>query len=396
MTSTGSVLHILEDSGVPNGSTDYTTLVVIHGYTWHSGIFSKLVPLAKDNNTRVVLVNRRDYPGARPLTQEERALLPSLSTEEAADATEISEATQKIDIFMKERAREVYDLLVELVNNADLPPFQRDRNTGGIIVAGWSFGTVWITALLAHAASCNTNNADLSAYMRRVVFFDPSYHLLGYLPPTTSGYHPLLDPELTRETIDQAFAGWVSGYYDHGSTFETLEQKTPTQDPPPTITTLTPEEVVRAQYLPPGAPGGSDALLFQSGRRLGLFKKLKERALYLSKLGAPSETAGNMWPEVEVCYAWCLRSTWDTTWGAWALKKELEDAQREGLATRRVRMVRIWGANHFISWDQPKKALLALVGDEDDVHPDLETTPPGYDSTGDKAHASLLSKDVSL
>ncbi|EIW52719.1 uncharacterized protein TRAVEDRAFT_135327 [Trametes versicolor FP-101664 SS1] len=362
-----TALHILEDSGVPNASTNYTTLVVIHGYTWHSGIFSKFVPLAKDCNTRVILVNRRDYPGARPFTQEERALLPSLPTEEAASATEIAEATQKIDVFMKERAREVYDLLIELVKNEDLPPFQRERNTGGIIVAGWSFGTVWITALLAHSASFATNSVDLSAYMRRVIFFDPSYHLLGYLPPETSGYHPLLDPELTPETIDHVFARWVSGYYGHGDSLETLEQKTPVQDPPPTIAALTPEEVVRAQYLPPGASGGSDALLFQSGRRLGLFKTLKERALYLPSPGAPSVTAGNTWPEVEVCFTWCLRSTWDTTWGAWALRKELEDAEQKGVAIRRVRMMRIRGANHFVSWDQPEKAFRALVGDEDDV-----------------------------
>lgn len=154
----------------------------------------------------------------------------------------------------------------------------------------------------------------------------------------------------------------MSGYYDHGATLETLEQMTPVQDPPPTIAALTPEEVVRAQYLPPGAPGGSDALLFQSGRRLGLFKKLKERALYLSNPGAPSETAGITWPEVEVCYIWCLRSTWDTTWGAWALKKELEDTEQKGIAIRRVRMMRIRGANHFVrSFGRDAVALIGLT-----------------------------------
>lgn len=32
-----SPLHVLEDSGSPAGSTDYTTLVILHGFTWHSG-----------------------------------------------------------------------------------------------------------------------------------------------------------------------------------------------------------------------------------------------------------------------------------------------------------------------------------------------------------------------
>ena len=32
-----SGLHVFEDSGPPQGSTDYTTLVLLHGYAWHSG-----------------------------------------------------------------------------------------------------------------------------------------------------------------------------------------------------------------------------------------------------------------------------------------------------------------------------------------------------------------------
>lgn len=32
-----SPLHVLEDSGIPTGSTDYTTVVMLHGFTWHSG-----------------------------------------------------------------------------------------------------------------------------------------------------------------------------------------------------------------------------------------------------------------------------------------------------------------------------------------------------------------------
>ena len=34
---TQSGLYILADTGTPEWSTDYTTLVLLHGFAWHSG-----------------------------------------------------------------------------------------------------------------------------------------------------------------------------------------------------------------------------------------------------------------------------------------------------------------------------------------------------------------------
>ncbi|KAI0354370.1 hypothetical protein OH77DRAFT_1405139 [Trametes cingulata] len=375
---TSSGLHILQDSGVPDGSTEYTTLVLLHGYAWHSGILSKLLPLAKQHNARIILVNRRDYPGTRPYSEEERALLPVLSPEGgAADAAEMAEAKEKLLTFMKGRAREVYDLLVELVTNEDLPPAQPEENKGGIVVAGWSFGSAWMTALLAHVASFGVNDVDLSAYVRRVVFLDPAYHTLGYPHPARPGYNPLLDPEVPLEERGRWFSDWVSGYYIHGDTFETLEQKTPLQHPPPTLSTLTPEEVEAAQYLPPIVPGGSDVAVFEGGLQLGLFTALKDGALYLPSKGNgdaaeedgddEDDPQGNAWPNVEVRYVHCENSVWHLPWGTWALKKEVEEAKQKGLPIRNVRMVHIRGANHFVPWDATELALRALLGDEDEV-----------------------------
>ncbi|KAH9850910.1 hypothetical protein C2E23DRAFT_266108 [Lenzites betulinus] len=355
MSSNG--LHILQDSGVPPDSANYTTLVLVHGYTWHSGTFAKLVSLAKNHNVRAVLVNRRDYPGARPYTQEERALLSPMLPEGAESTAEIAEATQKLDIFLKERAREMFDLLVELVQSGGVAPAQLASNAGGIVVAGWSFGGIWMTALLAHVASFVGEGPDLSEYVRRVVLFEPSYRLLGLPSPAPPGYHPLFDPSVAPDDRDQMFSHWVSGYYDHGDTFETLEQKTPLQSPPPTITALTPEEIAHALYLPPGVPGGSDELLLRTGIRLDAFKRLKDLALYLGD----GESA---WPDVEVCYVSCGRSVWELPWGTWELQHEVEAANQNGVPMRRVRMVRIQEANHFAPWDMPEHTIRALVGEE--------------------------------
>ena len=81
----GSVLYY-EDSGVPGTSTDYVTVVLIHGTCFHSGArrplklpsvlytlrphviagYRPLIPLAEAHNLRLVLLNLRGYPGLHP------------------------------------------------------------------------------------------------------------------------------------------------------------------------------------------------------------------------------------------------------------------------------------------------------------------------------------------
>ncbi|KAJ2984730.1 hypothetical protein NUW54_g10400 [Trametes sanguinea] len=63
MTSPGG-LHVFADSGAPDGLDHYPTVIVVHGYVWHGGIFFKVLPLARSRGARVILLNRKDYPGA--------------------------------------------------------------------------------------------------------------------------------------------------------------------------------------------------------------------------------------------------------------------------------------------------------------------------------------------
>ncbi|KAI0350957.1 hypothetical protein OH77DRAFT_1412060 [Trametes cingulata] len=356
MTNSSS-LHVLQDSGRPEDSSDYTTVVILHGYAWQSSIFSKLIPLAQAYNARIILLNRRDYPGSKPYTEAERALLPPHAT-----STEAGAAAESMKVFMKERARELYDFLLELVKSGNVPKANREGKKGGIIVAGWSFGTSWMTALLANVASFPVEVPSLTEYMRRVVFLDPPHHSLGY-PPPANPYNPLFDPEIPEAERERAFTNWVSGYYVHGDTPDTLERKTPLREPPPTLSTLTPEEVGRMLYLPPGAPGGSDAILVEMGIKLGLFESMREGALYMRR----GEDTGDGWKDVEVRYVSCERSVWEMPWGTLLLKKELEEAKAKGLPVRSVKMVFVKGANHFVQWDNPDLALRAIVGNEDVV-----------------------------
>ncbi|EJF62068.1 hypothetical protein DICSQDRAFT_12150, partial [Dichomitus squalens LYAD-421 SS1] len=200
------------DSGAPEGSIDYTTIVLLHGYGWHSGVFAKLVPIAGRFNARVVLVNRQDYPGAEPFTLEERAELLKAAIELKTNPLS---ARDRLDVFMKGQAREIYDLLIHLVAEHHIPPARPEANTGGIIIGGWSFGASWMTALLANVASFPVHDIELSRYVRRVVFYDTSDVALGF-PTLPHVYFPLTDRTIPAEQLAQLFAEWVTAYFAHG------------------------------------------------------------------------------------------------------------------------------------------------------------------------------------
>ncbi|KAJ2977075.1 hypothetical protein NUW54_g11466 [Trametes sanguinea] len=266
-------------------------------------------------------------------------------------------------ILSKQDLRELYDFLVQLVKDGNIPAPDPENTKGGIILAGWSFGTGLITAFLANVASFPVGEVRLGDYMRRVVFLDPPHHVLGY-PLPENPYNPLFDPTIPAEERERAFTNWVSGYYVHGDTPDTLERKTPLLDPPPTLSTLTPEEISRTLSLGPGAPGGSDAHLLHFGIKLGLYEPLRKGALYQPPQDLES---GDALRNVEVRYVSCERSVWEMPWGTMYLEKELEDARVKRLPLRNVRLVFVKDANHFVQWDRPEHALRALVGDENVV-----------------------------
>ena len=70
---------------------------------------------------------------------------------------------------MKARARELYDYLVDLVRTQNIPRAQ--GKAGGIVLAGWSIGATWITALLAHVAEFPVGDVRLGEYVRRLVLY---------------------------------------------------------------------------------------------------------------------------------------------------------------------------------------------------------------------------------
>ncbi|TFK94481.1 hypothetical protein K466DRAFT_593484 [Polyporus arcularius HHB13444] len=356
-----SKLSIHEDSGAPHGSADYTTIVLLHGYTWHSGIFSKLVPLAKTYNIRVVLVNRRDYPGAAPYSKEDRAALDAAVAEVDSDP---AAAQAKVLSFLKDNARDLYNFLVRFVTQNDIPKASVQGDSGGIMVCGWSFGGAWPVALLAYAKSFPVDDDDLGVYIRRVILYDVPYHTLGYPPLNGDTYgNPLFDTSLEPSDKIRLFADWVSGYYKHEDSLDDLERRTPLVHPPPTISTLTAEELASTLYPSPGDPGGSDCELNIVGIQSGAFKVLRTNALRPpeSEKRLDADTVSKGWEDVEVLFVWCDAGPWEPTWGYHAMRQEVEEARKSGNNLRKVMFARVRNANHFIHWHVPDVTLRAFL-----------------------------------
>ncbi|KAI0332745.1 hypothetical protein GY45DRAFT_1344498 [Cubamyces sp. BRFM 1775] len=363
--TTLSGLSVLNDSGAPEGCANYTTLVIVHGYVWHGGIFSKLLPLADRQGVRVILLNRREYPGSTPYTAEERALLPAVTDKPPTDEATSRSATEMLEEFMQQRARELYECLQTLVADRSIPPVRSGSESGGVVLVGWSLGATWMTALLSHVARFPVGKVNLRDYMRRIVLFDPPACLLGYSYPEQDPYNPFYDTSLTYEERGRVFTNWITSYYSHGETLDTFERRKALQVPPPTLANMSTEDFHSTVHVPPGVPGGSDWMLLHGCFTFGIYSKLRTGAFALSPgqngdHGA-ARPVGDEWRDVEVRYIWGDHSIWEAPYGAMMMRREIEEAQGEERQLRPLTILRLKGANHFAQWDYPAETLEAFL-----------------------------------
>ena len=119
-------------------------------------VFTRLLPLAPRHNARLILVNRRGYPGTKSFTDEEHDLLYKAQGDDEVAANAAS-------TWWTVRAEEVLSLLEDIVAKGDVP----ERS---IILAGWSYAGLWMTSLL----SLPPLAADVGRYMRRVICYGES------------------------------------------------------------------------------------------------------------------------------------------------------------------------------------------------------------------------------
>lgn len=89
--------------------------------------------------------------------------------------------------YMKDRARELYHFLVEVATTEAIP---KVSEKSGMIIVGWSLGSAWITALLAHLEEFEGAGIMLQSYARKFIClgahanfglsYPPSSHFLPF------------------------------------------------------------------------------------------------------------------------------------------------------------------------------------------------------------------------
>ncbi|KAB5581268.1 hypothetical protein GE09DRAFT_1256634 [Coniochaeta sp. 2T2.1] len=320
------------DSGAVPGITTYTTLVIIHGFGWHTG-FRRLLPLAAKYQVRLVFVNRPDFPGSAQYRPEERA--------QYSGAPE--QAPALLDQFMRGRAHDLLDFLAAFIKEESIP--KKDGGRGGIILSAWSFGCTWLTAFLAHAPTF-AGKHDLTEYLQRGVLYDPPALALGFPFPAKS-YSPLSDEAIPPTDRAFAFARWVSGYFTHGDTEESLSLRTPDTDRTPTIQTMTDDEVAVFFSPGPAGPGGSDSALLMQGLTSGVNARNFERTVFHD--AEANKLSQLQWSAIPLRYLWCDRSDYEMPWCKWRLEEYLEKGRSSGRRMRSVSIACLEGANHFVS-----------------------------------------------
>ncbi|KAI0065818.1 alpha/beta-hydrolase [Artomyces pyxidatus] len=341
------VAFYYEDSGPLEGP--YTTLVMVHGTAFHADIFGPMLPFASANRVRIVLVNRRDYPGSTPFSTEELAALSSADLEVRADA--LSKQGVEIGLF-----------LAWLVHTQGIPPVTADADgtsQGGLALVAWSLAHTPMAAFLAYADALPEDaRATLEPCLRAYCIYDAPHTSFGL--QTIDSYHPLLDTTYPPESRVPRFFSWVSAYYTHSAAAlashdPALLDTTPLPFPappaprPPTLDAMTPADMARVAW--PGPIEGSEGYIH--GMPLAITWRQTERTLFDARLA-------RVLPRCRVVVAWGGETLWESVGAAWALERIYRERKEAGDAVRPFDVVMMPGANHFPHWDEPEKMIQFL------------------------------------
>ena len=166
------------DSG-PIEKTEYSTLVLIHGLTFHTGMyyyvicisqgpsliytrspgtFKRIPPLASSHSLRVICLSSREYEGSTPYSADELKTIYHGSDIERAN-------------FLHSQGILVALFVDGLIQSLSLP------KAGGVTVAGWSLGNIFSIAMRASIDDLPDNTRQrLKTYTRGFIIFGLSLH----------------------------------------------------------------------------------------------------------------------------------------------------------------------------------------------------------------------------
>ncbi|KAJ8501745.1 hypothetical protein ONZ45_g12034 [Pleurotus djamor] len=186
------------DTGPHPSFDDYTTVVIVHGLGFNGHGFEILHAYAHEHGLRLVIINRRQYPGSSSYTPQEVASLGD--SEFVFDHLSLT----------------LSNFLVTFIESAGIPS-KNAEGGGGLAVLGWSIGCSPTLSLLG-ASMPPDKQLALAPYLRNLILYDPPSFPFGLefdaSNQNSNLYNPFLDPQLdTPEALAHGFKDWIASYH---------------------------------------------------------------------------------------------------------------------------------------------------------------------------------------
>ncbi|KAJ3768286.1 Alpha/Beta hydrolase protein [Lentinula raphanica] len=314
------------DTGAPK-AVDYTTLIIVHGNTYHAGTFFTLLPPAPSLNLRVILVQRRLYPGSSSYTEKETAIVMNGT-----------EAERKA---LLDRDGELLALFVDNMIQV--------HSLNKVAVIGWSAGTCYLHCIVDAIKRVNDDaRSRLQQHIQALIYWDPPSSVSGLEDPPTGGWIPLYDTSLTPEQRGEAFGKWLSYHYPHPD----LEKRDPTtliyklDKPikPPSFSNLTMEQFFTMIDLTANPRG--DVAVGSPYYKPYLLDRY-QRALL-------DPEVRKLWTNAKFGCIYGDQSPYNVQWAIWCWEKDLQNV---GLDMHFIDMKE---SNHFVMSDDPELTLKTI------------------------------------
>ncbi|BGP21901.1 hypothetical protein Rt10032_c01g0600 [Rhodotorula toruloides] len=322
----------------------YKTVVGLHGVGFNSAVWTPLLP-ALPSSIRFLAYNQRSYAQSSPAFNAKQ---PG-----GTDAT----ATYLCDLM---------EFLRFAVEELGVQGMDEQTHEGGIVLLGWSKGTVLCFSLLSliHLASSPSPTSFLThlptsglphtsllrTHIRSLILFEPPGSALGR-PPTsdyTTAMKAVSPPNSSTPTeFAEAFAGWIGMYAHSADPDEVAEELLP----PSGLDALAPS-LRQVAWEPACVAHGFSWRLAEGAEEV---QRLAESAL--------KPTGGVALP-VGLIYGtrtngYCLDAA-KTVEGWWGLSAGAEEDRKER-AKRKTAVRKVPGTNHFAFIHEPEAFANAVV-----------------------------------
>lgn len=285
---------------------------------------------------RLILPNRRLYPGSTPYTEDEIKAMDATNTPEAI-ATAFSKQGEYLLLFI--------DKIIQQLGLKE------------VSLGGWSLGTSFMNSLVGAIEAVDAETkarvtehvkgliwwGSCGFYIRYIqletheLYLDPPATAHGFDDPPTGGWIPLYDESIAPEQRGPAFVNWVTQYYPHPE----LEKKDCYKliykvDEPiksPTFTDVPFEEILKMVDFSAGPTADNHVadFYFQPAHRI-----LREKAFFNPKIR-------EAWHSSTFSVVYGEQTTYNIIWAVWKLQ---EESDKTGLP---IAFKSMPGVNHFVS-----------------------------------------------